>query len=68
MKVTLILIVICTIKTIPQRIYKGTGRLVYKRISSDHLDHSITNIGQNTEKSPGDLRKLTVTQTPVGNH
>ena len=24
--------------------------------------------GQNTEKSPGDLRRLAVTQTPVKNH
>ena len=25
-------------------------------------------IGQNTEKSPGDLRRLAVTQTPVKDH
>ena len=25
-------------------------------------------IGQNIEKSPGDLRRFTVTQTPVENH
>ena len=25
----------------------------------------INKIGQNTEKSPGDIRKLAVTQTPV---
>ncbi len=28
----------------------------------------ITENGQNTEKSPGDLRRLAVTQTPVKNH
>ena len=27
--------------------------------------YSITENGQNTEKSPGDLRRLAVTQTPV---
>ena len=41
----------------------GTGGLVNKRKSGDH-----PNIGQNTEKSPGDLRKLAVTQTPVEKH
>ena len=30
----------------------------------DYQDYSIIKIGQNTEKSPGDLRKL-VNQTPV---
>ena len=29
---------------------------------------TITENGQNTEKSPGDLRGLDVTQTPVKNH
>ena len=28
----------------------------------------IVEIGQTTEKSPGDLRRLAVTQTPVENH
>ena len=27
-------------------------------ISADHPNNSITEIGQNTEKSPGDLRRL----------
>ena len=31
----------------------------------DHLDHIIVEIGQNTEKSPGDLRRLAMTQTPL---
>ena len=35
--------------------------------SGDHLNYCITEISQNT-KSPGDLRKLVVTQTPVRNH
>ena len=37
-------------------------------MSGDHPDYSITEIGQNTEKSPGDLRRLAVTQGPVGRH
>ena len=33
-----------------------------KRTSGDHLDNKIS---QNTEKSPGDLKRLVVTQSPV---
>ena len=52
----------------PQRIGKGTGRRENKRTSGDHPDYSIIKIGQNTEKSPGDLRRLVVAQTPIENH
>ena len=40
-----------------------TGGFGNKRKSGDHPNYSIIKIGQNTEKSPGDLRRLTVTQT-----
>ena len=50
-----------------QGIGKGTGRLGNKR-SGNHPDYSIIKIGQNTEKSPGDLRRLALTQTPVEDH
>ena len=49
----------------PKRIGKETERLRNRRISKDHPNYSITKINQNTEKSPGDLRKLKVTQTNV---
>ena len=52
----------------PQRIGKGTGRLENKRISGNHSNYSIIKINQNTEKNPGELRRLAVTQTPVENH
>ena len=52
----------------PQRIDKGTGKLRNERTSRDHPNYSITKIGQNTEKSPGELRRLAVYQTPVKNH
>ncbi len=52
----------------PSRIDTETGRFGNKRTSEDHPDNSIDEIGKNTENSPGDLRKLVVTQTPVGNH
>ena len=44
------------------------GGLGNKRMCGEHPNYSIIGIGQNTEKSPGDLRKLAVTQTPVRNH
>ena len=39
-----------------QRIGTGTGGLGNKRTSEDHPNYSIIYIGQNTKKSPGDLR------------
>ena len=46
---------------------KRTGGVGNKRRSRDHPNYSVIKIGQNTEKSPGDLRRLAVTQTPVIN-
>ena len=46
-----------------QRIGTETMGLGNKRTRRDHLNYSIVEIGQNTEKSPGDLRRLDVTQT-----
>ena len=37
-------------------------------MSGDHPNDSIIANGQNIKKSPGDLRGLAVTQTPVKNH
>ena len=50
-----------------QSIIKGTGGLGSLRKSGDHPNYNIIENGQNTEKSPGDLRRLTITQTPVEN-
>ena len=36
--------------------------------SGDHPNYNSVEIGQNTEKSPGDLSTLVVTQTPMRNH
>ena len=44
---------------------KGLGRLGNKRTSRDHPDYSIIKIGQNTEKSPADSRRLAVIHTPA---
>ena len=52
----------------PQSIGKGTGRLGNQRTSGEHPNYSIIKIGQNTEKSSGDLRRLAVIQTTMKNY
>ena len=47
---------------------KGTDRLGNKRTSEDHPNNNFIKIGQNTEKSPGDSRRFSVTDIPVRNH
>ena len=51
----------------PQRINKGTWRLRNQWASRDLADDGMIKIGQNTKKSPGDLKKLAITQIPVRN-
>ena len=50
-----------------QRIVTRTGRFGNKRTSGNYPNYSIVEIGPNTEKSPGDMRRLAVTQTSVRN-
>ncbi len=50
------------------RIGKKTGGRGNKRTRGGNASNRIAEIGQNTEKSLGDLMKLTVTQTPVKDH
>ena len=38
------------------------------RTSGDHLNYNIIEIGQNTERSPGDLKKFALTQNSVKDH
>ena len=47
---------------------KGDGRVGNWRRNRYHPNYKITAISQNTEKSPGELRKFAVTQTPVNDH
>ena len=44
---------------------KGTRGLKIQRTSRDYPDYSLYKIGQNTEKSPGNLMTLAVTHTLV---
>ena len=51
-----------------QRFVRGTGGPGNKRTSGDHPNYNIIKMDQNTEKSPGDLGRLAVTQTPGKDH
>ena len=53
MKLTVIPIVIDTLGIVTKGFDTGTGRLENKRISRYYLNYGIDEIGQNTEKSPG---------------
>ena len=68
MQVTIIRIVIGAFGTVTKRIIKGTGGIEGWGMSGNHPNDSIIENGQNTEKSPGDLRRFAVTQTPVKDH
>ena len=59
MKVTLKPIVIGALGTVTKRRVKGLEALEIR---------GRFEIAKNTEKSPGDLRRVAVTQTPVENH
>ena len=65
---TVIPIVIGALGTVTIGLLKSTGGIGNKRMSRDHPNCSIVKIGQNTEKSLGDLRRLVVTLTSVENH
>ena len=60
MKLTFIPIVIDALGTVTERLIKS--------MSGDHPNYCIIEIGQNTGKSPGDLRRVAVTQTSVKDH
>ena len=51
-----------------QRIIKGTEGLGNRRTSGGHPNYSIIENGQNSEKSPEDLRRPAVIQTQVKEH
>ena len=49
-------------------VIKRTGGIRSWRTSGDHPNYNIVENSQNTEKCPGDSRRLDVTQTPVKYH
>ena len=67
MKVTVIPIVFGAPGTVTKGLVQGLEDLEIRgRVET--IYYCIIKIGQNTEKSPGDLKRLAVTQTPVRNH
>ena len=64
MNVTIIPTVIGAFGTVTKRWLKELEDLEV----GDHPNYSTIENGQNTEKSPGDLRRLAVTQTPLKDH
>ena len=63
MKVTIILLLIGALGTVTKGLKPGLENLKIRG-----QVENIKTTGLNTEKSPGDMRRLAVTQTPVGNH
>ena len=49
----------------PQRLRNGTRGAGNRRTNRDPANYGIINIGQNTKKNPGDLRRLAIIQTPM---
>ena len=68
MQMTIIPIVIGAFGTVTKGIAKETRGPGSWRTSGDHPNDSTVENGRNTKKSPGDLRRHAVTQTPVKNH
>ena len=65
MKVTIVPIVIGALGTVTKGLLKGLEDLEIGGRVGDYPNDSIAEDGQNTETSPGDLKRLAVTQTPV---
>ena len=64
MDMKVIPVVIGAVGINPKDLIKGLEDLFsdfYQRSSGDYPNRSIIKIGQNTEKSPGDLRRIAVT-------
>ena len=64
MKVTVIPTIFDALRTLPKGLEKGTERIENKRKNRAHPDYNNIEIDQNSEKSPGDLRRLAVTRVP----
>ena len=61
----MIAVVISAFGTVTKGLVQGLGN---NGTGEDCSNYSIVEVDQNTEKSPGDLRRLAVTQTPEENH
>ena len=68
MKVMIIPIVIGAFGTVTKGVLKGLEDFEAGGRVEDHPNYNIIENGKNTEKSPGDMGRLAVTQTPVKDH
>ena len=68
MKVTVILMIIGALGTVTKGLIQGQVDLEMKRTRGDSPNYCIIKINKNTEESPGDFKRLAITQTPVRNH
>ena len=68
MKVTVIPIVIDAFETVPKGLGKEAWKAGDRSTNLNQPISSIAEIGHNTEKKPGELKRLTVIQTPVKYH
>ena len=67
MKVTIIPVVIGNLSSVTKGLIKRLEDLeITGRVET--INHCIIEVDQNIEKSPGDLRRLAVTQTPMNGH
>ena len=62
---TMIPIVFGALVMVLKNFEKGTGRVGNHSTNRDHLNYCMVEISQNTEKGPGDMRRIAVTQSPV---
>ena len=67
MKVAVILIVTGTLGTIAKGLV-GCCKVKTRRVNREHPNQRMFEIGENTVKSPGDLRRFAFTQTPMKDH
>ena len=61
-------IVIGALGTILKDLVRRTGKFRNKRTNGDYPDYGIIKMSWNTKKTPEDLRRLGVPQTPVKDH
>ena len=64
----MIQIVTGALGTVAKSLKKGPERFGNPRMYREHPNCCIVKIGQNTEKSLGDPRKIAVTQPPIKRH
>ena len=60
--------VIAELGTLSKDLGRGYGRVGNRRKTGNHPNYCIVKTNQNTEKSPGYMRRLAVAETPVKDH